>query len=54
MALRVTKFGVAHYRHYIPLLRVDETNKPEILLRDKSFAHVLFVLKTFFVCEFDH
>lgn len=40
--VRVKKFHIAYYRRENLLLKVDLFNGPEIQVRDKSCAHVLF------------
>lgn len=45
-AMRATKFDVAHYRHKNVLLRVNQTNKSEIALRDIRDAHGPFLVQS--------
>lgn len=52
--VRVTKFDFAYYRHKDLLLRVKQTNDPDISLRNRSDAHIRSLLQPFRACGFDY
>lgn len=44
MAMGMTKFDVTHLRHEALLIRVNQTNDPEVPLCDKSDGLIPFIV----------